>query len=148
MSTTDGHRSVAPGPARPRRQPWHPTTPDVLDGAPGRSGEVERPHRAPEQVSGRPATPASDIYSLGIVAYEAQAGRRPFTGESQISIALAHVNEAPPELPHRAPGAAARDQALPPAASSSGGAASVTNRAPEPSNGFGVDARVRAGRLR
>lgn len=54
---------------------------------------------APEQASGKPASPATDIYSLGIVAYEALAGRRPFRGESQVSIAMAHIKEAPPELP-------------------------------------------------
>jgi serine/threonine-protein kinase len=54
---------------------------------------------SPEQASGHPASPATDIYSLGIVAYEALAGRRPFTGESQVAIAMAQINEAPPELP-------------------------------------------------
>ncbi len=54
---------------------------------------------APEQASGHPATPSTDIYALGIVAYEALAGRRPFTGESQVAIAMAQINEAPPELP-------------------------------------------------
>jgi predicted ATPase/DNA-binding CsgD family transcriptional regulator len=64
-------------------------------------GTVE--YISPEQVSGRPASPATDIYSLGIVAYEALAGRRPFTGESQVAIALAQVNEAPPDLPSQVP---------------------------------------------
>jgi serine/threonine-protein kinase len=54
---------------------------------------------SPEQASGHPASPATDIYSLGIVAYECLAGRRPFTGESQVAIAMAQINEAPPELP-------------------------------------------------
>jgi eukaryotic-like serine/threonine-protein kinase len=54
---------------------------------------------SPEQASGRPASPSTDIYSLGIVAYEALAGRRPFTGESQVAIAMAQINESPPELP-------------------------------------------------
>jgi serine/threonine protein kinase len=54
---------------------------------------------SPEQASGHPASPTTDIYSLGIVAYEALAGRRPFTGESQVAIAMAQINEAPPELP-------------------------------------------------
>jgi eukaryotic-like serine/threonine-protein kinase len=53
---------------------------------------------SPEQASGQPASPATDIYSLGIVAYEALAGRRPFTGESQVAIAMAQINETPPEL--------------------------------------------------
>ncbi|WP_411701139.1 protein kinase domain-containing protein [Conyzicola sp.] len=54
---------------------------------------------SPEQASGRSASPTTDIYSLGIVAYEALAGRRPFTGESQVAIAMAQINETPPELP-------------------------------------------------
>jgi len=54
---------------------------------------------SPEQASGHPASPSTDIYSLGIVAYECLAGRRPFTGESQVAIAMAQINEQPPELP-------------------------------------------------
>lgn len=54
---------------------------------------------SPEQASGHSASPTTDLYSLGIVAYEALAGRRPFTGESQVAIAMAHINETPPELP-------------------------------------------------
>jgi len=60
---------------------------------------------APEQASGKPASPSTDIYSLGIVAYEALSGRRPFRGESQVSIAMAHIKEAPPELPGTIPDA-------------------------------------------
>lgn len=54
---------------------------------------------SPEQASGHPASPATDIYSLGIVAYESLAGKRPFTGESQVAIAMAQINDAPPPLP-------------------------------------------------
>lgn len=54
---------------------------------------------SPEQASGHPASPTTDIYSLGIVAYEALAGRRPFTGESQVAIAMSQINDAPPDLP-------------------------------------------------
>ncbi|MGY4858927.1 protein kinase domain-containing protein [Cryobacterium sp. AP23] len=54
---------------------------------------------SPEQASGRSASPTTDIYSLGIVAYESLAGRRPFTGESQVAIAMAQINEQPPPLP-------------------------------------------------
>lgn len=54
---------------------------------------------SPEQASGHPASPATDTYSLGIVAYESLAGKRPFTGESQVAIAMAQINEQPPPLP-------------------------------------------------
>ena len=58
---------------------------------------------SPEQASGHPASPSTDIYSLGIVAYEALAGKRPFTGESQVAIAMAQINERPPPLPTSIP---------------------------------------------
>ena len=58
---------------------------------------------APEQAGGKPASPSTDIYSLGIVAYEALAGKRPFRGESQVAIAMAQIKETPPELPSSIP---------------------------------------------
>jgi serine/threonine-protein kinase len=54
---------------------------------------------APEQAMGRPATPLSDIYALGVVGYEALTGERPFTGDTPVAIAMAHVNSEPPQLP-------------------------------------------------
>ena len=54
---------------------------------------------SPEQAIGRPATGASDIYALGIVAYESLVGHRPFTGPTAVDIAVAHVNEQVPPLP-------------------------------------------------
>jgi serine/threonine-protein kinase len=54
---------------------------------------------SPEQAIGKPATPSSDIYALGIVAYESLAGKRPFTGPTPVDIAVAHVNQPVPALP-------------------------------------------------
>ncbi len=54
---------------------------------------------SPEQAVGKPATPLSDLYSLGVVAYEALVGHRPFTGPTAVDIAVAHVNDPVPPLP-------------------------------------------------
>lgn len=52
---------------------------------------------SPEQAQGLQVSAASDVYSLGVVGYELLSGRRPFNGDSSVSVALAHVsNEAPP----------------------------------------------------
>ena len=53
----------------------------------------------PEQAMGKAATGAGDIYALGIIAYEALVGRRPYTGATQVDIAFAHVTEDLPPLP-------------------------------------------------
>ena len=58
---------------------------------------------SPEQARGNPATPASDVYSLGVVAFECLAGHRPFDAESPVATALAHLNDPVPALPDTVP---------------------------------------------
>jgi serine/threonine-protein kinase len=58
---------------------------------------------SPEQASGYGATPLSDVYGLGVVAYQCLAGRRPFEGGSPIEIAVQHVEAVPPPLPPDVP---------------------------------------------
>jgi serine/threonine-protein kinase len=58
---------------------------------------------SPEQATGRRITPASDLYSLGVVAYECLAGMPPFAADTPIALALMHVREDPPPLPADVP---------------------------------------------
>ena len=57
---------------------------------------------SPEQAGGASATSASDMYALGVVAYECLAGRRPFDGDP-LAVLLAHREEPVPDLPAHVP---------------------------------------------
>ena len=82
----------------------------VTDFGIARSLEVERgvtqtgtvlgtgEYLAPEQASGKPISPATDVYSLGVVLWEMLAGEVPFSGENFVAVALRHVNEPVPSL--------------------------------------------------
>jgi CheY-like chemotaxis protein len=60
-------------------------------------------YAAPERILGKPATPASDVFSLGAILYHAVAGRPPFRGDSpaavMLSICTDQALDAPPDVP-------------------------------------------------
>src|SRR6478609_712136 len=58
---------------------------------------------APEQAMGHGVDPRSDIYSLGVVLYEMLIGQVPFHADSQVGVAMKHVNEELPDVQNRRP---------------------------------------------
>jgi tRNA A-37 threonylcarbamoyl transferase component Bud32 len=74
------------------------TRPGMLLGTPA--------YLAPERISGGPATPAIDLYALGVVAHQCLTGRAPFAGEP-LAVALAHLDRGIPPLPPFVPPAVA-----------------------------------------
>ena len=91
LLTPDGHVKVADfGIARTLDATSHTRTGTML-------GSTQ--YISPEQAAGGPAGPASDQYSLGVVLYEALAGRLPFEdAEAPVAMALKHIHETPFDL--------------------------------------------------
>jgi len=61
------------------------------------------PYMAPERILEGAATPAVDLYALGVILFEAVAGRRPFTDLDTVAVLHAHLKERPPALERLAP---------------------------------------------
>ena len=58
---------------------------------------------SPEQAGGKPTTPSTDIYSLGVVLYELLTAEVPFPGENFVAVAMKHINEPVPDLLEKRP---------------------------------------------
>ncbi len=92
-------------------------------------------YHAPEQVAGEPVTPASDLYTLGVVAYECLTGAPPFAGTA-VEMAVAHRDRPLPPLPASVP---ADVRAF---------VAELTAKDPAGRPGSAAGVALRAGRLR
>ena len=86
----DGHAKVADfGIAKVAEDP-DPATTGILFGTAA--------YLAPERLAGEPATPATDLYSVGVVLFEALAGRPPFRADTPLGLVQSIADDSPPPL--------------------------------------------------
>ena len=91
LVTADGRLKVTDfGIARALASLQPGETTDVVWGSPQ--------YYSPEQAAGESPTPASDVYSIGVVMYEMLAGRLPFVASTQQALAMMHLRDEPPRL--------------------------------------------------
>jgi len=72
----------------------------VIDHTPTQDGRIlgTANYMSPEQAEGKPVDHRSDIFSLGIILFEMATGRRPFQGDSQLSVLTAILRDDPPRV--------------------------------------------------
>ncbi|MGI8810610.1 MAG: protein kinase domain-containing protein [Acidimicrobiales bacterium] len=72
----------------------HPSPSEALTGTGTIVGTAQ--YLSPEQVDGRAVDGRADVYALGVVLYEMLTGRPPFTGDTDMAVALKHITTVPP----------------------------------------------------